>query len=318
MNRNISLDLLKLSMALMVVGIHTGFYSEFSPLLSYLFIEGLFRIAVPVFFIINGFYFYSALERGAQRTWLKRVVVLYIIWMFFYSVFWFFIPELTAVDLLKLLYRFLVGYFHLWYISGLIGAAIVLLMLKELTTKFLLVTIGITFFIGVLIQYIGNYHLLEGTLLDKVFNKHEAHRNFIFFAYPFFCIGFLFNKHSVYKQVPLPITYLITVLGGMLLLTESYVNYIQPLREGAFDNYFSLIFICPALFLLCLKKQVNGSSKNIALYASAIYFIHVFILSVLHKIFNIEATSLTVLTIVFSIITSFFIVHLNKRFKFIL
>ena len=63
MERNISLDLLKLGMAFMVVGIHAGFMADINPLVKYLTVDGLFRIAVPVFLIINGFFFYRSFEK---------------------------------------------------------------------------------------------------------------------------------------------------------------------------------------------------------------------------------------------------------------
>ena len=59
MERNVSLDILKLSMAFMVVAAHARFLSEISPLGEYLTVNGLFRIILPVFLIINGFFFPS-------------------------------------------------------------------------------------------------------------------------------------------------------------------------------------------------------------------------------------------------------------------
>lgn len=53
MERNVALDLLKLTMAAMVVGLHAGFLNDFSSLGYYITVNGIFRIAVPVFFVIN-------------------------------------------------------------------------------------------------------------------------------------------------------------------------------------------------------------------------------------------------------------------------
>lgn len=65
--RNVSLDLLKLLMAIMVVALHANFLQEYSLLGSYLLVNGLFRVAVPIFLIINGFYFFNVLIQGAQQ-----------------------------------------------------------------------------------------------------------------------------------------------------------------------------------------------------------------------------------------------------------
>lgn len=316
--RNVSLDVLKLLMAFMVIGIHAGFLGEFSKLGEYLTVNGVFRIAVPIFFLINGFYFYPTLSKNNQLIWLKRVTVLYLVWMAFYVYFWFNIPELTLYGLAELIGNFLIGYFHLWYVSGLIGAAIILIILKRISSQYLIAIIAITFIVGVIIQYVGNYHLLLGTTLDTLFNFHWTHRNFLFFAFPFFSIGYLINKHAIYKKVSVRIVLAFVIVGLALLFLESYINFYHSSKGESFDNFVSLIVFCPALFLLFLKQHINGYSKQIALYASAIYFIHVFVLSVLRHFADLHNTLLMIVGIVISIMMSFLIIEVNKKFKFIL
>jgi len=318
LSRNIALDILKLSMAFMVVGLHAGFLGDFTPLGQYLTVNGLFRIAVPIFLIINGFYFYSTLAKNKQINWLKRVLILYIVWMVFYSYFWFSIPDFSFVGLVNIARKVIIGYHHLWYISGMIGAAIILLILRGLPSSILTISIMLTFSGGVLIQYLGNYHIFEGKILDKLFNYHWFHRNMLLFSYPFFCIGYLINKHSLHKLLSFKSAGVLSVLGLLILLGESYVNYYQEGRDGGFDNFFSLLLACPFVFILFMKINISGKSKNIALYSSAIYFIHSFLLSVLRNFTELEATSLTLSVILTSAVASYFIIKANDRLKFIL
>ncbi|WGV98096.1 acyltransferase family protein [Vibrio sp. YMD68] len=318
MNRNISLDILKLSMALMVVGLHAGFLSEFSELAGFLFSQGIFRIAVPVFFIINGYYFYSTLLKNNQLFWFKRVAILYLVWMAFYSFFWFSLPDFTAISFFKLFVKIVIGYHHLWYISGMIGAAIIVILIHNKNIGFIMTCIGLTFISGVLIQYTGNYHVLPGTIFDRAFNITWIHRNFLFLSFPFFCIGFLIHKYSLEKEISVKVALFCTVLGLLFLCLESYLNYIQPLRDLGFDNYLSLIFVCPAMFILFLNQKVSGNSKSIATYSSSIYFIHSFSLILLRRFTEFEGTGLTIVAIITSAIFSVFIVSINKRAKFIL
>jgi hypothetical protein len=51
-------------MAFMIVGLHAGFLGEYTKLGHYLTVNGVFRVAVPVFLIINGFYFYPVLLKN--------------------------------------------------------------------------------------------------------------------------------------------------------------------------------------------------------------------------------------------------------------
>lgn len=49
--RNISLDLLKIILAIFVVGLHCGFLKDIDFSLKVLTVNGVFRIAVPILFV---------------------------------------------------------------------------------------------------------------------------------------------------------------------------------------------------------------------------------------------------------------------------
>jgi surface polysaccharide O-acyltransferase-like enzyme len=305
-------------MAFMIVGLHAGFLREFTSLGEYLTVDGVFRIAVPIFLIINGFYFYPVLIKNNHINWLKRVAILYVVWMVFYSYYWFEVPEFSFVSVAKFIKNIIIGYHHLWYISGMLGAALVLIILRKLSSSILTASILLAFICGVLIQYLGNYHVFEGTIIDTLFNFNWFHRNMLFFSFPFFCIGYLINKHSLQDAISFKVCCILSAFGLLALLGESYVNYYQEGRDGGFDNFLFLILVCPFVFILFMKSNISGSSKSIALYSSAIYFMHAFLLSVFRKYTHFDPTILTLINIIASIFCSYFIIKANTKLKFIL
>jgi len=318
MERNICLDVLKLSMAFMIVGLHAGFLGDISSLAKYLTSNGLFRIAVPMFLLINGFYFFTVVSAQKCGIWFKRIFFLYMVWMSIYSYFWFTPSDLSITGFLKFAQIIIFGYEHLWYISGMIGAAVMVVLLKEADTRLLITSIILTFVGGVAIQYMGNYHLYEGTILDKYFNDYRFHRNFFFFSYPFFCLGFLVNKLGLLERISTRMSVALSFLGMSLLLCESYFNYINPSRDGGFDNFCSLILVCPAFFFLCMNINIKGEGRNIALYSSAIFFTHYFILNLVNRFADFGGTALTIIVVLISIIVSFFVIRVNGKLKFLL
>ena len=60
--RKTSIDLLKITLAIFVLLIHCNFLIDYNKALNFLTVQGLFRIAVPLFFIINGFYFEKIID----------------------------------------------------------------------------------------------------------------------------------------------------------------------------------------------------------------------------------------------------------------
>ena len=167
-------------------------------------------------------------------------------------------------------------------------------------------------------QYIGTYHLLEGNVLDKALTYEFIYRNFLFFAYPFFCFGYLINKHSLHERISFKLISILSAIGLLTLTAESYINYYQYQRDGGIDILLSLIFVCPLIFILFLKLKIPHTSKKIALYSSSIYFIHLFILNLYREYTDFNGTLLTLITILSSVFFSYFIIKINVRFKFIL
>ena len=64
--RNLSLDILKIIMAFFVVFLHMHLFKEVYPSLSYVLVNGLFRLGVPTFLIISGYYFFFIAAKSKQ------------------------------------------------------------------------------------------------------------------------------------------------------------------------------------------------------------------------------------------------------------
>ncbi|MHA2937667.1 acyltransferase family protein [Vibrio sp. RC27] len=316
MNRNIALDILKLSMALMVVGLHSDFLRDISPLWNFLTVHGIFRAAVPIFFLINGFYFYPVLLKNNQLYWFKRFFTLYIFWTIIYSYFWMENPKFPFY--LVFLKNIIIGYYHLWYVPALLGAAMILTTVKNISVKKLIISIILTFICGVLMQYIGIYHLYEGSIADEILKHDFTYRNLLFLSYPFFCLGYLINKFSLYDNVSFRSIIVFILIGLFALLGESYVNFYQDGKRGGFDTFLSLMLFCPFVFLFFIKLNIPHKGKELALYSSSIYFIHKLVLILYQKYTDFGGTMLTLITIITSALLSYFIVNGNQRLKFML
>lgn len=318
MKRNIALDILKLILAFMVVGIHTGFLANISVMGQYLTVNGIFRIAVPIFLLISGFYFYPVLNKGNSIYWFKRILYMYLFWMLFYSYFWFRPTDISFIEIARIIYTFIIGYFHLWYLPAILGAAALVILFRKLSLKLMIGIILIAFAGGVAIQYAGNYHIIDNQTIDEFFNKTWIYRNFLFFGFPFFSIGFLINKFSIQERISLKLSVILSIIGFFLLICESYFNYIDPLRDGGFDNLMSLLIVCPAVFLLFMKLDFQGSSKQLSFYSAGVYFIHPIFLSTYKNFPDFHGTLLTFIVFISSIFASYFLIKVNNRVKFVL
>lgn len=294
----------------MVVGLHANFLADIDPLGSFLTVNGVFRVAVPIFLLINGYYFCSVLTKVNQVYWLKRLLFLYVFWMIFYSPFWLGNVVYSPVELVKVA---VFGYGHLWYISGLLISAVSLLILRKLPSLVIYFIITITFITATIFQYLNHFYLFEKQILNEVVKSY-----LYISALSFFLLGYSINRYNLYYKISKKVLVLLTFFGFSVLLGEAYFNYIQMgVRKGV-DIYLSLIFICPVIFLLFLKLNVQWANKKLSMYSTGVYLIHIFILALFRKYTIFSETELTILVILVSIVFSYFLMQINKKLKFVL
>lgn len=305
MGRNLSIDVLKIILAFFVVFLHMNFLKETYPILSYILVNGLFRIAVPVFLVITGFYFFHIDSAKKLKKWLFRTFLLYAIWMLIYVSYW--------KDNEQIWLTIIFGYHHLWYLIGTFFSGFLLYFLRNQSSRLLLTLAIFLFLFGYVVQVSGNLHYLN-TESDSLLNDYLLYRNFLFVCFPFLTIGFLINKHqidiSTYKN-----SYLLVILSILGVIAEAFFNY-KYISSESTDILFSLIFASPLLFLYCQKIYIKTTSKVLASLSTAIYVVHPLIMK---SEFYKEIQSFKILIFLAILIpVSFGLVYLNRKLKYLL
>lgn len=274
--RNIWLDLFKLYLCWLVVCIHIAgsHYPRF----------GLYRIAVPMFFMISGFFAYHKTyetRRKKSKVFLKRSTAYMLFGLGFYIVFNFIVclkDDLNPTEMFKGLYfadvfrnfflrnqNPLTNAYHLWFIIALFTVAILHLLLvhfKKENWYFIIIPLGIAvhlFFNGYVKDYNGEIPPLSYT------------RNGLFFGLPMFGIGYCLAKFNLNRKVYLKYFYLI--LGIVCFQLQ-----VQESRELAKELYISSILssVFLLLFFTGLKPRkcewfYNLFGKSMPFY---VYILH--------------------------------------------
>jgi hypothetical protein len=307
--RSLAIDLLKIVLAIFVVGLHNHFLRDSYPTLSYLLVNGLFRLGVPVFLIITGYYFSFVNDFSKLKKWLFRIFILYAIWTVIYIPLW---KEGEAVT------NIVFGYHHLWYLNGTLFAGILLFYLRNKSPKLLISLVFLFFIFGYAIQYLGNSHFFEGET-NELFNSYPMYRNFLFDCFPFLTIGFLIKKYEWdVKRNP---SLWFVLLSVTAVIAEAFVN-IQILKlskKESVDLLFSLLIACPLLFIYFKNLKYKTDSKILASISTAIYFIHPLLMFYVYKSENLFVLQHADFFFVSSLIlSSLVLVFLNRKLKYLL
>jgi hypothetical protein len=311
MKRYSALDYLKLILSFLVVVIHIPIFLQI-PLLGFEIAGGIARIAVPLFFIINGFFLYPLLDNaGKMKKYLLHLCLVYLVWQIIY------LPFSYEPDYKYLIVNFLFGFKHLWYIPALIGGSTLLYIFHriKIKDKILLPVALILFLAGDFLFRSAPFSFFNITITFKYI------RCFLFLGFPFIYLGYYLRKYKLdkiaaYNRTKLFSLTFICLLG---LLLEVFLAY-KEILPGKYQDFYVMLFpLCPLIFMSVLKiSKTVESDGYIGKLASAIYFIHFIFIYILQDSLNLSYDSLYIVIVFFSILASACLIEVNKRLKIFL
>ena len=315
--RNPFLDYYKVLLAVFVVGVHTSPLADYSRSLSFLLNLGIFRLAVPTFFLINGYYAVSALSSKASTiNYVKRILLIYAFWMLLYFPLYVYTHDFSIKNVMWGLIVLLYGYGHLWYLTALMGGMLLMYFLKSKYEKRVVLTLSVIFyFIGSIIELIqGHISNLPITFSNEIAQLQMWKLNFIFFAFPFIAIGYYMKKDTLkFNQKSL------LYIGLVLFAIELIISY-KYFTHGR-NMLFSLILIAPVILCYFLNLKIPthhkiDSNKYLEKLSNSIYYIHGlpnFFVSLF--LINIGTTNKFVLVSILSLVLSILLIKVNSKLK---
>ena len=316
-SRNMSLDVLKLIASYVVVFIHF----KFSGLTGDI-VDALARFAVPVFFMISGYFAYSnSTEKLISK--MKNIIKIYflgaVIYICFYGILalydvgikgamWYCILYFNPMSIVKfIVFNVPRSSEHLWFLVALIyvyGLHYFVVKWKIKDCVYL--------WIGVVLLAI---HLLLGVGLSSmgIVIPPCVIRNFLFMGYPFYCIGMLIRKNEdlVHKKITYKRAMILILIG----VIETVISYFIC---GGNELYIGSVLVAVALLIISLKtKEIQINEKIIKLSQTSIgiYLIHIMVGYSLERIVTADMPMVKNVFPVLVCIISTFVVLLNERIK---
>lgn len=253
------LCLLQVILCVFVVLIHTRPFINY-PFINSITSNGIFRIAVPLFFVMNGYFFSFDKEQFISK--LKKLFVIYTFLLMLFSPLW--LDLSSPYGIMKTLtYNIVIGWHHLWYLSSLIVASVIIYIMRN-KTGLLLIISTILFILSYFIQ--NSYLLLDGYIFEKLNSKLYLYRNALTFAVPFMLIGIYIRKNENLK-VSLPLL----AISIVALLTEVIIFALAETKDNmARDLYVTLMFTAPVLFIFFKNMALSFEEK----VSGRVYFYH--------------------------------------------
>ena len=302
------IDILKCLAALAVVEIHKPLKVQSGAELLILC-----RFAVPVFFMITGFFYSETVAHRRELKQIGKILTITIGANLFYLI-WKVLLALENGNNIKdaLLARFeermpedfILWNFsplspHLWYLQALVYVLVIAFIVEHLGLRKLAYLAIPVLLAGNLIK--GNYSLL---LLGKDYCHVYYARNFLYCGLPFFWLGCLFGERKEALEGCLDKKKMTLLLGGILvfwnmaLMEQRWLTKMNAL--GTEEEYGGTIFLAVCIFLLFIGWQ-NFYKENVVTrimakigkdYSMLIYVLLYAVLQALSKCFKGRHTML--------------------------
>lgn len=271
------IDITKFVMSFMVVGIHTLGNNGIYP---------LFRIAVPLFFMISSylFFFNITFDKNGDKKLKKfciRNIKLYIFWFIVLSpIFLYFGNYLRGnilLNVIKLVIKIIFGssFVASWYIVALIiDISFIYFFIKS--NQNFKVMLLVSFFIYIICCLNSNYRNLLSEksiiVMINIIYPGTIYNSFLVGLF-WVSLGYIFTQKNIYDKKICKIGLLFSIL---LLMGEYHVVTKYHLTVDN-DCYFMLIPVCYFIFKIlvnCKWKSKKVNTKLLRKYSTIIYCIH--------------------------------------------
>lgn len=276
--KTINMDICRLLAAFMIVAIHVYPFENISPQLDYFFTRVIFRIAVPFFLMLTGYFLIPKMLKDKQMLikYTKKIVKLYLISMLIYLPINIYMGYFQQFNLFNFIKDILFDgtFYHLWYFPALLlGLWLNYIIFTKGKQKIIFPLILLLFLIGLLgdsyYGFISKISVLR-SFYDCLFYFFDYTRNGFFYTPIFLYIGYAIYSTdrilSAKKKIFLLLVNLILMgIEGMLLYQFKIPRHTSM--------YFFLIPTAYFLFSF-LREREWKRNKKVCHMATWLYILH--------------------------------------------
>lgn len=321
LKEKLNLDVFRLIASFMVVAIHVYPFVSLNENIDYIFTRVIFRIAVPLFLMITGYYVISKSinDIDVLKRFTLKTIKLYLISILIFlplNLYNHYFLDNSVVMILK---DIVINgtFYHLWYFPALIlGLWITYFLIKYLKQGFCISIILILYIIGLFgdtyYGIVSNIPILK-QFYQFIFMISDYTRNGLFYVPMFLYIGYMSKNCENKLSYERNIIYIIIFL--LLMIIEGYLLYYFNIPRHS-SMYVFLLPLSYFIFNLLIFNY-KGQNKMVRDYATWIYILHPFFIVVVRVIsklihLNILIDNSFIYYIYVLLLTIFFIFVITK------
>lgn len=295
------LDILKAICAFLVICIHCSFKGKMGAC-----IISLTRIAVPIFFMITGFFYQNVMVKNGEKRQVVKILKLTIIANGVY-ILWNVVTNIMSGDNLSIHFKNLItenslikwivfnespfgG--HLWYLNAIFYVLCLAFFITHKIKNKSMIKRMMNIITPILLccdLVVGKYSIL---LWGREF-PYILVRNFVFVGIPYFWIGIMIYNYQTKRKAKLETWISFCFLFTVTTLIE-HIFLVCLNVNATRDHYISTTFLAISTFVLFVELYKNRKKNKAELfmgivgkkYSTWIYIFHPIVITVMSVITN--------------------------------
>ena len=281
-------DILKIVLAVFIVAIHTT-PVEFG-------LRPIFRVAVPLFFIMTSYFFFLKQKQMHSKEekkkgllgFVKRYLVLYLFWFVVLLPITVIVRKWYVIDndiIIRVLQCFLFGstFRASWFLMASLLSVIFVWFVSKRISNTLLVVLGL--FLYLFCCLFSNYKdLINNEVLIEIYKKYVLLFKRPYNSFPVAVLFVVVGKVLAEKSVVVSNMKIIFFLCVSIFFLYAEFYFVQNDSHVINDDcFFSLIPLSVLLFMFIGQNYINynGETRNIRKCSTVIYCCHGSIASVM-------------------------------------
>lgn len=318
------LDICRIILSFLIVMIHTSPLINISVIANYWIINGINRIAVPLFFSISGYLLENKLQKndGYIFKWVFRIIKIYIIWLIIFAIVQSLVfPSVnTFRGYIKAVGLFLInnlmhGYFTLWYLPSLIIIGIIYYFVRNIKSGYVIIVAVIVYSLSLFGDTWSSYsNNIINHLLMALTGPFGEVRNSPGNGFVFFFIGASIYRNG--KHVNIKKTQLLFYISLLLFISEIWIMSLQNSKDH--NMYLSLIPLTySGMKILTNRKNEKriAWASNMSLYIYLVQAPCIWVIGKLLPQSNCRGISFSICVYLSSFIMSMAITVIAKKRK---
>lgn len=324
--KNRTLELIKLIAACMVVFIHVLFAGRMGVA-----IESIGRFAVPLFFLISGFYSYQIepekIKKRAKNISVLLVIAvvcctLYKVWMMYTTrgaagLEAYFIRYTQPEFLFRLFFlNVTLSGGHLWYLFAILYVYLIFYVVRKFKVS------DKAIFIVSFTLLAAHLLLGEGLAIMGITLKNYYIRNFLLMGIPCFGLGLFAKKYELkFKAVPNYLIWIAAIVGAL----ESVFSRFSFGRQEMYIGSVLILFALVCTFIKYADAKMPSFVTKLEGCSTYIYIFHTIVAGLMEDLYPLLGLSMRrslllqnihpILVLFISIAVAYVIVRISKRKK---